>query len=200
MLRPHAWYVTCGFRPALNATEVTEEAQDATLPAVFPVSVLMARRLVTAGQWTRPQWEAIAVVAGEKLSSAYTRTHTHSEEGRDQYLWTGLRLELFKDGCESYWHNLMSDTPRLFIVCFTADEGENDELELRPVFVTADQDEVSAHMESDDPVFSVPMPDQVLQALERFVVTYYKPQEKRRGKRKRENWVDGSEAGKTERK
>lgn len=177
---------------------MSKEPQAAQITKTFPVSVLMERRLVTVGRWTQPQWEAVAVLAGEKLSSEYGRTHTHSENGRDRYLWTGLKLQLFEGGAESYWHNLMSDTPRLFVICYAADEDDDDSLELRPVFVTADQDEVSAHMESDDPVFSVPMPDKVLQSLERFVVTYYKPQEKRRGKRKRKSWTDDSQAEKRE--
>jgi hypothetical protein len=163
----------------------------------FPVSVLMERRMARVGQWTQPQWEAVAVVAGEDHNRWLRRTQVHHDDARDQYLWSGLNVELFKDGCESYWYNLKSDNPRLFVVCFVEDEHDDGELELKPVFVTANQDEANAHMESDDPVFSVPMPDKVLQWVERFVVTYYQPEIKR--KRKRKDWVEDSEHAKRER-
>ena len=65
------------------------------------------------------------------------------------------------------------------------------------MLVTANQDEANAHMESDDPVYSVPMPDKVLQWVERFVVTRYEPEVKR--KRKRKDWVEDSEYAKRER-
>jgi len=149
------------------------------------------------GPWTEPQWDAVAVIVGEDVSQVPECTQVHHDENRDQYLWTGLRVELFKDGCESYWYNLMSDNPRLFVICFEDDEGEDDEIELRPVLVTANQDEANSHMETDDQVYSVPMPDNVLQLVERFVVTYYQPEIKR--KRKRENWVEESEYAKKER-
>ena len=44
-----------------------------------------------------------------------------------------MRVELFKDGCEGYWYNLMSDNPRLFVICFEDDEEGEDNKELRPV-------------------------------------------------------------------
>lgn len=162
----------------------------------LPVSVLMERRLATVGQWTQPQWEAVAVVAGEELEAARRRTHVHHDDACDQYLWTGLKVAIFKDGCESYWYNLVSGKPRLFVVCFMEDEHDDD-LELKPVFVTANQDEANGHMESDDPVYSVPMPEEVRQWVERFVVTHYEPEVKR--KRKRKDWVEDSEYAKRER-
>lgn len=150
--------------------------------------------MVAVGRWTQPQWEAVAVVSGEEVGRAPTRTHVHHDDERDQYLWTGLRVQLYKDGCESYWYNLMSDEPRLFVVCFAE---EDDDPELKPVLVTANQEEANGHMETDDLVYSVPMPDQVLRLVERFVTTYYEPQVRR--KRKRKNWVEDSEYAKRER-
>ena len=174
------------------------EAPEVSNPADIPVSVLMERRLVTMGQWTQPQWEAVAVVAGEEVSRVRKRTHVHGDDTCDQYLWTGLHLGLFKDGCESYWYNLVSGKPRLFVICFEENhEEDEEEVELQPILVTANQDEANGHMETDDPVYSVPMPDEVLQVVERFVTTYYEPEVKR--KRKRKNWVEDSEYAKRER-
>ncbi len=195
--RRGAWYVTRDIRPPPAKTAKMAQEAESETTSEFPVSVLMERRLASVGQWTQPQWEAIAVVAGEDLSRSVRRTQVHHDDSRDQYLWSGLKVELFKDGCESYWYNLQSDNPRLFVVCFIEDEHDDDELELKPVFVTANQDEANAHMESDDPVYSVPMPDKVLQWVERFVITNYEPEIKR--KRKRKDWVEDSEYAKRER-
>ena len=70
----------------------------------------------------------------------------------------------------------MSEGPRLFVVCFLDDEAEEEAGELVPVLVTASQDEAGAHMESDDPVFAVPMPEGVHRWVEAYVVANYEPE------------------------
>ena len=100
-------------------------------------------------------------------------------------------MELFPDGCESYWYNLLSQRPSLFVVCFERDEDEEGEVDLVPAIVTASQDEANAHLESDDPVYSVPMPEKIIEWVERYVVENYEPEVKK--KRKRQDWTKGSE-------
>jgi hypothetical protein len=46
-------------------------------------------------------------------------------------------------------------------------------------------------METDDRVYSVPMPEQVHQWVERFVIEHYVPLQKK--KRKRQQWAKESE-------
>ena len=159
-------------------------------PTVIPVSVLIERRVVSRGGWSIPHWDALGVVAGEDVArSEPERTLVSRDGDRERYLWSGLTLALHKDGCESYWHNLLNERPYLFVVCFD-DETDSQGGEPTPVLVTANQDEANAHMESDDPVFSVPMPDPVRDQVERFVVAHYVPEEKK--KRKRRNWAEES--------
>jgi len=104
-----------------------------------------------------------------------------------------LSIELYKDGCESYWYNLLSGEPYLFVICFqdTDLEDAEDPQALEPVLVTPNQDEANAHMESEDLVFSVPMPEPIIEWVERFVMDYYDPVIKK--KRKRRDWADESE-------
>ena len=61
---------------------------------------------------------------------------------------------------------------------------------LTPVLVSADPDEALAHMESDDLVMSVPMPPEINQWVERYVIENYVPPDKK--KRKRKNWTEES--------
>ena len=156
-------------------------------PARIPVSVLMEHREVSAGGWTQPHWEARAVVAGMGVvESVPERTLVSCDHKCETYIWSGLAVDLFRDACEGYWYNLKSERPCLFVVCYRDEESDDPSDALTPVLVTANQDEASAHLESDDPVFSVPMPDQVHQWVERFVVENYRPEIKK--KRRRRDW------------
>lgn len=163
-----------------------------TDPSTFriPVSVLVECRQVTVGRWTQPQWDVRAVVAGMRVvESSPECTLVSREPDCETYMWSGLALELFRDVCEGYWYNLKSGRPSLFVVCYLDEESDDPTTALIPAIVTADQDEASAHLESEDPVFSVPMPDKVHQWVEQFVVEHYRPEMKR--KRRRRDWTRG---------
>ena len=165
----------------------------------IPVSVVLERRIARVGPWSQVQWEAIAAVAGEEVvDERGDATLVHEDDDCRRYLWPGLAVELYPDGCESYWYNLLSERPSLFVVCFERDEEDEDGTELIPAIVTASQDEANAHLESDDPVYSVPMPDKVVEWVERYVVENYEPEVKK--KRKRKDWAADSESSERERK
>ena len=156
----------------------------------MPLSVVMERRQVSHGRWTQDAWEAVSVVVGnEQASDSYSATLVHRDEAREQLLWTGLRVTLYRDFCEMYWHNLVSGRPRLFIVCHL-DENEDGQEYPRPVLLTLSQEEANGHLETDNPVYSVPIPQPVLEWLERFVLDNYVPEKKR--KRKRINWSEAA--------
>lgn len=149
----------------------------------FPVSVVMEQKEVQAGAVPIPQWEVIGVVAGDAVTSSGERCVViHADEDRSETLWPGFYLTLYKDSADSYWYNLTAETPSLFVICH-----EDDEYGLAPVHVSANYDEAGSHMEADDAVFSAPMPPEVYQWLERYVLENYVPQQPR--KRKREQWA-----------
>ena len=62
---------------------------------------------------------------------------------------------------------------------------------IQPFVVSPNQDEANSHMESEDLVYSVPMPDTLIDWMERYVVDNYQPVIKK--KRKRRNWAEESE-------
>lgn len=170
---------------------MSETPRGDAIPSEIPVTVVVECRQARVGQWVEDQWEAMAVIAGEEvMSNDSSATLVHEDAQCRRYLWTGLKLGLYKDACESYWYNLMSGKPYLFVVCYV-DEDEDGEESLIPALVTADQQEASGHMETDDHVYSVPMPEQVHEWLERFVVAHYVPAQKK--KRKRREWMKESE-------
>ena len=167
-----------------------DQATPSKPPSQMPVMVLVECRQARSGRWVEEQWEAVAVVTGKDVASdAANSTLVHEDAECRRYLWSGLTLSLFKDACESYWYNLMSETPYLYVIC-NIDEDEDGQESLHPVLVTADQQEATGHMEIDDRVYSVPMPEQAHQWVERFVLDNYVPAQKK--KRKRQQWAKES--------
>jgi len=146
----------------------------------FPVSVVMERKQVQHRRWSVPQWEAVGVVVGEAAGTEHTVIPI--DEQREQHLWPGFAVHFYKDCAESYWYNLVGRTPSLFVICR---ESEGDD--LRPVRVTVNYDEATAHAEGDDAVFSVPIPNELYEPLERFVMDNYVPEPPK--KRKRRDWT-----------
>ena len=174
----------------MTETPQEQAALSATLSEI-PVMVLVECRQARSGRWVEEQWEAVAVVAGKDVVSKESgSTLVHEDAECRRYLWSGLVVSLYKDAGESYWYNLMSETPYLYVIC-NLDEDDDGQEALSPVLVTADQQEATGHMEIDDRVYSVPMPEQVHQWVERFVLENYVPEQKK--KRKRQQWAKESE-------
>ena len=155
----------------------------------LPVAVIMGRKLVAGRGWQVPSWRVVGLVAGEDLPGREAKgTPVHGSDEEQQFLWGGLRLELFRDVAESYWSNLTGTQPSLFVLCC-----ENEEGALVPKLVTADHDEAGSGVEVGDRVFAAPIPPEVYRHLEAFVIEHHLPQEKR--KRKRADWSASGESG-----
>lgn len=135
-----------------------------------PLTLVVERSDIQVGRWTTPRWQVLGVVAGEHLQPDLAAA-VATASGSQCRLWSDLQLSLYKDGAESYWHNLQSKRPGLFVICRPDEDGE-----LQPFMVTADQNEAAAYMEADDTVLPADMPAEVYQWLEQFVIRHYKPQ------------------------
>ena len=160
----------------------------------FPVSVLMRYQLTPDNAWSSGQWEVDGVIVGdigEKFGSGKQVIRNDSENR--EYLCAGLNVELYKDDAESYYHNLMSDNPKAFVVCRT-DETDSNQCEPYPYLVTLSYGEATSYMEVEELVYSVDMPAELYRWVEQFVLEHYVPEKKK--KRRRENWKD---AGKRQR-
>lgn len=152
----------------------------------IPVGVVLARKLIQRSGWSLVNWEGAAVLVGERFAAGESRrVPLRESDGATQYLWDGLRLELYRDAAETYWFNLTGVRPSLFIICSEDEHGE-----LEPVDVTADHAESTSAVESDYKAFAVPIPPEVIGQIEEFVMTHFKPQSGR--KRKRKDWTGES--------
>lgn len=151
------------------------------LPDKMPVSVIM-EKTPSAHQWVDFTYQAVGVVsaAGPAEKSV---TKIHQNKGVEQYLFTGLSLQLFADECESYYHNLMSPQPGCFIV---ADEVEDPDEMPVPYLVSLSFDEVHAYLEGDEQVYAVGIPPELYRWSEAFILTHYVAIKKT--KRKLKDW------------
>jgi hypothetical protein len=99
-----------------------------------------------------------------------------------EHLVGGLSLRLHRDECESYYHNLASPRPQVYVMSRPDEvDGAPD-----PFQVSACFDEANAYAETDDDVHPVDMPAEVHAWVERFVLSHYVPEP--RVKRKRRDW------------
>jgi len=156
-------------------------------PRAFPLSVVVGFRPGRDQRWRTGHWEVVGVVAGRHVAGgdqALRGVPIRAEENDRQTLWTGLAVELHKDDVESYYHNLMAEHPSVFVV--VRDEGD---APLEPYLITVSYGEASSYMETDECVFSMPMPPEIYRWVEQFVLEHYVPEKKK--KRRRDDWQQG---------
>ena len=168
------------------AKRMYQSGSDAFSTTKIPVSIVLQRQEQPLDVCTSPHWRVLGVVAGQEVAGTRVkRTLVRCDDTCQEYLWSGFTVELFKDGAESYYYNLVGNKPSLFVICREDEAGG-----LVPFLVTANHDEAGAHMEADDSVFSVSMPAEIYRWLERYVLEHYTPQQKM--KRKRKDWYSDS--------
>jgi hypothetical protein len=156
----------------------------ADTPEGFPVAVLVAREALRDNPWQSERWRVVGLVAGQAAAGPAGRSVVRADADATQFLDTGLTLALYRDEVESYYHNLMSPVPSVFVVCQPEDSGA-----LRTIHVTPSHDAAEAYMQGDGQVFPVAMPPEVYRWVEAYVLEHYVPEQ--RQKRKREAWNEG---------
>lgn len=152
------------------------------VPDSFSVSVIVEYRKARNNRWVDGHWQVAGVIAGsETAGRAASARQLHTATEGQQYLWSALRIQLYRDDAESYYFNLVSDNPSVFVIC-NQEAGEPPV----PFMATLSYGEATSYMETDEVVESVDMPAELYRWAERFVLEHYVPE--KRKKRKRESW------------
>ncbi len=151
------------------------------LPEKMPVSVIM-EKIPSAHQWIDFTYQAVGVITADGQAERSV-TKIHENNGVEQFLFTGLSVQLYTDECESYYHNLMSPQPGCFIV---ADEMDDPNEMPTPYLVSLSFDEVHAYLEGDEQVYAVSIPPELYKWSEAFILTHYVATKKT--KRKLKDW------------
>jgi len=141
-------------------------------------------------QWADEIWDARGIVASSVDSTDVKREVKTIEQGdAKQLIYSGMKIRLFLDECESYYHNMMSPEPGCFIVARAEDEdGEETDMPI-PVLATLSFDEAHSYLEGDDIVYAVPIPAELYRWAEAYVLENYVAE--KRVKRKRVDWKKG---------
>ena len=157
------------------------EGFEQNLPDEMSISVIM-EKIPSQHKWVNFTYKAIGVIAGEASEDNEVKK-IHEDNGHEQFLFSGLKLKLFEDECESYYHNLMSPKPGCFVV---ADEMDDPDEMPVPYLVSLSFDEVNAYLEGDEHVYAVEIPPELYKWTEAFILSHYVAIKKT--KRKLKNW------------
>ncbi|MEO5813220.1 MAG: DUF3305 domain-containing protein [Rhodanobacter sp.] len=150
------------------------------------VSVLLERG-AARGPWGQSRWQVVGIVPdspGPPMQGP-TCSVAHDDETTRVYLWSGLCLRLSPVSCDDYVLNLRSERPLLFVICQSDADGE-----LRPVTVSADQQDGVDALEVDGTVFEVDMPPVIASWIAEWVPKFWKPSQRkgRKWQKLQEEW------------
>ncbi len=166
------------------------------LPDSFYISVIMESQ-PSSHQWADEIWDASGIVASsvdiagsdDDLNHEKREVKVIEQGDVKQLIYSGMKIRLFLDECESYYHNMMSPEPGCFIVARAEDEDGNETDMPIPVLVTLSFDEAHSYLEGDDIVYAVPIPAELYRWAEAYVLENYVAE--KRVKRKRVDWKKG---------
>lgn len=143
-------------------------------------------------KWADEVWDARGIVVSSVDSDNVKKEVKVIEQDNSeikQLIYSGMKIRLFLDECESYYHNMMSPEPGCFIVARAEDEdGEETDMPI-PVLATLSFDEAHSYLEGDDIVYAVPIPAELYVWAEAYVLENYVAE--KRVKRKRVDWKKG---------
>ena len=164
--------------------EIEEDKE--ILPNSFSVAVIM-QQSPSENPWADDYWEAIGVSAGDsaQVTGYHTPLMIFEQAGVQLFLYPGFQITLYVDECESYYHNLISPTPRCYVVADYVDE-----LPV-PILVSLSFDEAQAYLEGEQIVYAVDIPAELYRWSEAFVLAHYVPEKKK--KRKLKDWKSDGE-------
>lgn len=166
-------------------TNTITELSELSLPDKMLMGV-MFERCESDSPWLEYRWDVAGVVSVAPETEDGFRMITDSGD-RQQYLYTSLVVLLHKDECESYYHNMKSPQPGCFVVARRSSDDENEAPE--PFLITLSFDAAHSYQEGDDLVYAVPIPPELYQWSEAYVIEHYAPE--KRKKRKRTDWKQG---------
>lgn len=172
----------------VSTQDDSEPRLEMSLPEHFPVSVILESRPAKS-EWIDTVWKAIAITIGNSADRTDDAPRLIRTSGDIKYYQcSGLQVALYKDECESYYHNMMSPTPRCYVVAHIEDADEPPE----PFLVTMSVDEAHAYLEGEDDIYDVDVPPELYRWTEAFVLVHYAPE--KRTKRKRKDWKQNDSA------
>lgn len=141
------------------------------------VSIALERRVLES-RWATEQWEAVAVLPAKGAEITLPRRLRESASG-DQWLYDGLRIELFTDEAENYLLNVGGAVPRVFVMWRREDGEEIPQIGA----VTVSFGEAARMLDSGEQVDGVAMPADIRDWVDGFARAFYRPEVRKKGGR-----------------
>ncbi|WP_020559790.1 DUF3305 domain-containing protein [Thiofilum flexile] len=143
-----------------------------TLPERLPIVAILEKR-PSVSRWADAYWTATGVIVGERSEAPATLLHASNDI--EQYIYPGLQAKLHLDECESYYHNLKSPYPSGYILATLATDGTP-----IPYYFTLSFDEANSYLQGSAQVYPVPLPAELYQWLEAYVLEHYAPEPRKK--------------------
>lgn len=156
-----------------------DQSKATSLEATFDIPISIVMEKIEADQkWSLDRWNLIGVVLenGREPNGEIFKANR-----RRYFCWPRYWLSVHARHVKSYAANLQTGNPKLFVVCRADDDGL-----IYPITLSTDVDEAAAYMETDEPVFSCPLPKPVIAWLENFLDQSHNPTDFH--KRRRKPW------------
>lgn len=150
------------------------------------VSIVMQRTPV-ASRWASERWEPVAVDLEAAAGAPDPGAIVPVEPGAGpRWRFTGFVLELHRSEAEGYHLNLTAPAPMVFVM-WRMVEPETMEAggpAARPELATVSYNEAARFLDGGEQVDGVPMPAAVRAWMAPFVAEHYKPEPKRKVRRR----------------
>lgn len=135
------------------------------------VAVIMERSRL-ASRWADHRWEAIGVVPDRPDPDPAGRCIV-ADESREQWLYAGRWVRLYRDEAENYLLNVTAEEPRVFVMWRLA------EALAVPEILTVSYGEAARMMDAGEQVDGVPMPPDIHAWVSAFARAHYRPPERK---------------------
>jgi hypothetical protein len=136
----------------------------------MPIAVIMQRR-TPRHRWADEAWAAVGIV---RDNGDLPPVHVLSESAdRDDYLVSGLELELYPDENDGYYENFMAPEAKVFVL-WRMQDGR-----AMPVRASVSYVEGTRMFDSGENADGVAMPAEVQAWLRAYLHAHYQPKPKR---------------------
>lgn len=142
----------------------------------FPVAVII-ERLALHDRWDSEHWEVVGVLPDFDATLPAAAQRVYANANRAQFRIGGLTLGLFRDEAESYFLNLSSPVPKVFVMWRLEDAF------ARPVMATVSYGEAARLIDAGEQVDGVAMPRDIADWVGEFVNRHYMPEPRRKVRR-----------------
>ncbi|MGH8664403.1 MAG: DUF3305 domain-containing protein [Burkholderiales bacterium] len=145
------------------------------------------QRTPLASRWATERWEPVAVMIEPPGGN-----HGHAfflqdgPEAGTRWRFTALALELHRSEAEGYHLNLTAPAPMVFVMwrMLEPEAMEEGGPAARPELATVSYDEAARMLDGGERVDGVPMPVAIRDWMAPFVAEHYKPEPKRKVRRR----------------